>query len=76
MTVDAMMFEVKNLNDEELTNLVKKIYDIRIDREKSKKEEAIQKLREAFNTVTSLGIDVYDTEGCLVRSFEDLECYY
>ncbi len=76
MTVDAIMIEAKNLNDEELNNLVKKIYDLKTDREKSKKDEAIQKLREAFETVTSLGIDIYDTEGCLVKSFEDLECYY
>ena len=76
MTVGAIMLEVENLNDEELDNLTKDICNLKATREKSKKEEAIQKLHEAFDIVTSLGIDVYDTEGCLVRSFEDLECYY
>lgn len=48
MTVDEIMLEIVNLSDEELDNLYKNIYIFREKQKEIKREEAIQKLREAW----------------------------
>lgn len=72
MTVDEIMLEIENLSDEELNNLCKNIYIFREKQKEIKRKEAIQKLREAWIAVTSLGVDIYDGEDNLINNFEDL----
>lgn len=73
MTVGQIMLEAEELNDEELDNLSEAIYNIKRDRDYARKEEAMEKLRNAWDTVTALGITIYDNEGNAIKRFDDFE---
>lgn len=72
MTVGAIMLEAEKLNDEELDNLVAAIHDVKKDRNYARVEEATEKLRNAWNTLTDLGVLVYDNYGSEIYAFDDL----
>ena len=76
MTVGQIMIEAEMLNDEELDNLLKAIYDMKRDREDTRKEEAMKKLKEAWDAVTALGITIYDSDGYVIKNFNDFEWSY
>ncbi len=73
MTVGAIMLEVENLNDEELDNLSEAIYNMKRDRDYARKEEAMKNLKEAWDTVTALGVTIYNDEGYAIKNFDDFE---
>lgn len=76
MTVGQILNEAEKLNDEELDNLYGAIYIIKRDRDYARKEEAMKKLKEAWDTVVALGVTVYDNEGNAIKRFDDFEWSY
>ena len=72
MTVGQILMEAEKLNDEELENLYNAIYIIRRDRNEARKEEAMEKLRAAWDTATALGVLVYDNNGNEINNFDEL----
>ena len=79
MTVGQILIEAEKLNDEELENLYGAIFNIKCDRDYARKEEAMKKLKDAWDTVVALGITsitVYDNEGKAIKKFDDFEWSY
>lgn len=72
MTVGQILLEVDYLNDEELNNLAVAINSVKRDRAYARQEEAMEKLRNAWNTLTALGICVYDNSGNEINNFDEL----
>lgn len=73
MTIKQIILEAEQLNDEELDTLSEAINNIKCSRDYIRKDDAMEKLREAWNTVIDLGISIYDNEGNAIRIFDDFE---
>lgn len=78
MTVGQILLELDNLNDEELDNLAIAISIAKKDRDYAHKEEAVEKLKEAWDdvikawdAVTALGITICDNEGFEIKRLDD-----
>ena len=65
--------DINNMNEEEIDNAIIYFIQIKKDREIIKREEAINKLKKAWDMVVSLGVTIYDNDGNQITKFEDLD---
>lgn len=68
--------DIDNMNSEEIDNAIDYFIQVKKDRIIVKREEALNKLRKAWNEAISLGVDICDDEGRSLKSFDDCFDYY
>ena len=68
--------EISSMNIEELDNAIDYLMREKKNLEIFKREEALNKLRKAWDEAISLGVDICDDEGRSLSSFDNCFDYY
>ena len=67
--------EIENLTDEELNSLINSLNQMKIIREKEKREKLIDEFKKAWENLHNSGIDILIDEGDTYLCWSDLTFY-